>query len=206
MPRNSRLALPFIALALLAGCGGAQPGVRHAALPQSADPLIVVGRIELVPALTPDERRLRSHDPRLANKVRAVFSDRPLDLAALPIGVLPAHAVLELGEDFMLRVPRGPHLYYLGGIVLAGMQPAPGYSGRPLMFDDRELRLPGGFVVRVLPSDKAIYVGTLRYVRDGFGALRPLQVIDDYDGARRELARTLGAETPLRDVVPLIPR
>lgn len=207
MPRTARLAKLLIPFVLLAACGAQRP-VRHdaPATSRAGDPIIVVGRIELVPPLSPHERQLLGHDPRLANKVQAVFSDRPLDIAALSSDTLRSAAVLDLGEAFMLRVPRSPHLYYLGGIVLAGTEPAPGYGGRPLKFEDRVLRLPGGFVVRILPSDKAIYIGTLRYIRDSFGALRPVQVIDDYNAASAALTRTLGTATHIRDVVPLIPR
>lgn len=200
-----RLRLSILLPCLLTACAAHAPA--HPVVRRPSADLVVVGRIELVPALTPSERRLWGHDPRLANQVDAVFSDHRIDLTALSKEARADGKPVGLGDDFMLRMPRTRRLYYLGGVVWIGTEPAPGYNGRPVTFDDRELRLPGGFAVPVRGDDRAIYIGTIRYVRDGFGVVRAPQFIDDYASMRAAYLRDYGANPPpLRDVVPTLAR
>ena len=212
MSSHARLALVFLVLTAINACSMTHPALRATSPPPKVvpssphDTVIVVGRIELVPDLTAEERQLRRHDPSLADKALAVFSAHPLDLARWPAPSPPSRVALPLGRDFMLPIARSAQLHYAGATVLLATAAAPGYNGRSVVFDDREMHLPGGFVVPLRSDDRAIYIGTLRYARDGFGAVRPLQVIDEYQQARSALVHTRGSDVLLRDVVPFMTR
>ncbi len=91
-----------------------------------------------------------------------------------------------LGEFFFVETPSRP-FYIIGAQVLlasGGVRP-----------DD--VYLPGGLKVSVRSSDQAIYIGTLRYHRNEFFDITDVELIDEYDAARRALSRRFGDASEL---------
>jgi hypothetical protein len=74
---------------------------------------------------------------------------------------------------------------------------------RNVQIDTSQLRLPGNMIYRIRPGDKAIYIGTLRYHRDTYNAIKKVQYVDEYNEALKEFHKSEGnARTVLRKVMP----
>ena len=59
-------------------------------------------------------------------------------------------------------------------------------SMRSASLDHDELRLPGKVKFKLLPQDRAVYLGSLRYHRDAYTVITRVEVIDDHERANRE--------------------
>lgn len=56
----------------------------------------------------------------------------------------------------------------------------------------RILLLPIRGKINISPTDQAIYIGTLEFKRDEFGAVEKVKVIDEYDQALVEYQKKFG--------------
>ena len=74
-------------------------------------------------------------------------------------------------------------------------------SMRRASLDHDELRLPGKVKFKLLPQDRAVYLGSLRYHRDAYTVITRVEVIDDHDRANREFSQRLGTAMQLRQAV-----
>ena len=76
--------------------------------------------------------------------------------------------------------------------------------GRRASVDVDRLILPGGLKYEVQPSDRAIYIGTLRYHRDDYNAITKVDLLDEFDKAKKAFVKQHGATVKLRRVKPTL--
>ncbi|HEX6156788.1 MAG TPA: hypothetical protein VFZ54_12225 [Burkholderiales bacterium] len=189
MRRASVAALGVLLIAAAAGCAPAArtPVERLEALDDGE--MVVVGRVELVPALRKGEQRIRGIGTSgLENRMLLIVDERarplPRDLA---IADYAGRVEAPLGETFFVR-SRSAAFHVLGGVLFLD------FGG------DTQQRayFPGGFQVDARPGERAVYVGTLRYHRDEFFEVTRVTVVDDYVEANAEFTRRFGSRHSLR--------
>jgi hypothetical protein len=185
-----------VVIGLLAGCGTIHPEATSLA-DVAPGTVIVVGQIELIPPLQPDEQQLKlgTFDPLdIAGKLR---HRAVLHLADAPRAAEETWEVInpKLGETFFFRVPRDKRFVVMGTITTKRVTTK--VTKRQVSEDVAEILLPRvEFDLR--PSDKAVYVGTLRLQRDEFNEVTRAEILDQYSRASGEFTRKFGVGTPLR--------
>lgn len=182
-----RLACVVAYSALIGGC------VLPTALPEAIDIgappgfMLIVGKIELDPPFSSElEQRMHWNiigDGEIRDRVLIATGpeSRPIRAGSFQgddwQGFIDAH----WGEYFAVLVPRAPR--YLNGIAV------------PLDVKQQEFFwFPGSMVIRPPDEGNAIYVGTLRYVRDDFNQIIDVQVLDARAEAADFLKSTFGTE------------
>jgi hypothetical protein len=159
------------------------------------DETIVVGRVELVPALGKGEQKLegigsgaaRNKLILMADEQYRVLGDEP---SAADFG---GRIEATLGETFFVRSSNKP-FSILGGMLY-------------LQFSAREMKklyFPGGLKVSVKPGDEAKCIGMLQYHRDEFFEVTKMVVVDDYERANGEFKKAFGSKYALRKAL-LVP-
>lgn len=204
-------ALRYLTLLLaglvLAGCGTMYSGKPHlnALNELQANELILVGRIELVPPLSPEEQELKTlTSDRFQGRVVALFSEQAFeDLNDLPMSASSQAILVDLGKEFYTRQPKSSTMIYSGSYILVrSAMYAGGYMGRDVTIDHAQLNMPGGLKYTLKPDDRAVYVGTLRYHRDDYNAITKVEVINDYKRVNKEFTAKFGNGIKLRSVQP----
>lgn len=193
---------------LLAGCAAPHPAPPStpvaAPTPPPApvvrapaeDTVTLVGRIEVMPPLEkPAQAAVGQEDYR--NQAQILFGERP---SALDAPDAPATVAVTVGEYFFVPYKRTKALYYSGGVVGRSPFRINGYGGSEFPFAQPELRLQGTFRIDIGPRDRALYLGTFRYVRDAQG-LTKVRRVDDYTRAKAEFEQRHGSRGPLRKAV-----
>lgn len=146
--------------------------------------IVLTGRIELYPPLRENEQELRMlGSGQYRNKLIVVVGPEYIDLGEPGYDALRNGAVVTLGEDFHIRVPRRDTLVFSGGSILTGADS----RGRV-----DYLHLPGKASFRTLRDDKAIYLGTIVYHRDHFNGIESVEVVDEHHKAQRQFRETFG--------------
>jgi hypothetical protein len=193
-----RLLAVLIAAAGLAaaGCVTVSEGVGSWA-EIDADSVLLVGKIEVVPPVRPEEQRFRagvdvfntkrhhigrailfvSHQPR--------YQERTGDALNPP-----------LETTYFLTVPRARRFMVKGSVTMELVARA--VTARQSVMDHTELLFPGPIEFDIRPTDKAIYVGTLRLHRDEFHEVTRAEVVDHFNAAYADFTRKFGAGLPLR--------
>jgi hypothetical protein len=189
----------WIVTGLIAGCGTIHPEVTSLA---EAPPgtVIVVGQIELIPPLRPDEQQLKmgTFDPLdMAGKLR---HRAVLHLANAPRAAEETWEVInpKLGETFFFRVPQDKRFVVMGTITTKRVTTM--VTKRRVSEDVAEILLPR-FEFDLRPTDKAVYVGTLRLRRDEFNEVTSAEILDQHSRASAEFAKKFGTSTPLRKAI-----
>lgn len=189
MPRLGKAALLLLLTGALSACvGPARQQLNSLSEIQDGE-VLVVGRVELVPALGQGEQALETlGSGYLKDKFYLLASDtfRRLDHepeAADYDGRIEAY----LGKDYTVRSGAKP-FFVLGGMLMLESR---GDRATQVFF-------PGGLKIPVRPGDKAVYVGTLRYHRNEFFEISRIDIVDDYDRANAEFKKTYGAKYSLR--------
>jgi hypothetical protein len=194
-----RLAGFWVAIGLVAGCGTIHPEITSLA-EVSSGTVIVVGQIELIPPLRPDEQQLKlgTFDPLdIAGKLR---HRAVLHLANAPKAAEETWEVInpKLGETFFFRVPQDKRFVVMGTITTKRVTTK--VTKRQVTEDVAEILLPRiEFDFR--PTDKAVYIGTLRLHRDEFNEVTRAEILDHHPWAAAEFAKKFGAGTPLRRAI-----
>lgn len=139
---------------------------------------LLVGKVELVPPLQPEEYEFEAATIGAAENMAYVLtSEEQRRLRSQPtLSDYEGRIDAPLGEFFFVETPARP-FYIVGAHVLVASGEA-----RP---DD--VYLPGGLKVSVTPNDRAVYIGTLRYHRNEFFEITKVELIDEYDAARKAL-------------------
>ena len=167
------------------------------------DEIVLVGRIELVPPLEEFEQNLKTiGSKRYKNAAMFVIGERPVDVQNPGLRDGKYADGVKFGEDFYLRRKRSDTLIYSGSIILT--QSAMAGHGRRASVDVERLILPGGLKYQVQPSDKAIYIGTLRYHRDDYNAITKVDLLDEFDKAKKAFIEQHGTSVTLRRVKPTL--
>lgn len=186
-----RITALFAMAAAAVGCAG-KPHLNSASELQSGE-VILVGRIELVPPLFPNEQSLLAPlTGRFRDKATGVFSDALYDGEESPVSFHRNGVLVELGRDFYVRQPMSKTLFYSGGTIMIMTNNK----------EQRDMKLPGGLQYTLKPDDRAVYVGTLRYHRDDYNAITKTEFINDYARANQAFVAKYGSGVKLRNVAP----
>jgi len=181
----------LIALAALAlaACAPAPRAPLNALSELGGGEVVVVGKVELVPALRKGEQKIRGNVVgNFENRMYLVMDEklRPLP-EDLRVADYAGRIEALMGSTFFVRSKAEP-AYILGGVVFLDMG---GSSQHKAYF-------PGGFQVAAKPGDRAVYIGTLRYHRDEFFEIQRVTVVDEYREASREFEAKFGKGQTLR--------
>lgn len=206
-PTLSQLLLTLLAGTSLVGC---MKVVSHEDVTSSkqirSDQIIVVGKIELVPPLREKEQLLSSQDmvDGFKDKALILIDNEKYDISDLPSRSSRAASSVKLGETFFIPVDRDKdgNAYYSGGIIVVNDYPLTGTRffgvfGMASAMRADHFDLAGKVKFGSRQSDRAIYIGTIRYHRDEFNAITRVEVLDQYNQARTHMAKTLKEELPL---------
>jgi hypothetical protein len=164
----------------------------------------VVGRIDIIPPLSAAEQELRTiTSDRLKNRGYVLLSDQFIDMDKLGMGS-GRHAVLvDMNKHFVVKRKRFQDMHYSGVLILMKSTAThSGYMGRTTTINTGQLRLPGKTIYKIRPEDKAVYIGTLRYHRDDYNAIKRVQYVDEYNEALKEFHALHGSKIALRRVKP----
>lgn len=183
--------LLVIAAALLcAGCVTVSEGVGSIS-EVGQDEVLVVGRIEIIPRIKPEEQTYKATDPFNSKRHflgRAVMfvSDKPEYQNHTGHALNPA-----LEETFFLKVPRSQRYMVKGSVTMRFAMRTT--SPRTATVDQTELMFPSPAELDMRPGDKAIYIGTLRMHRDEFHEVTKAEIRDDYERALADYRKKFGS-------------
>lgn len=180
---------------LVAGCVSVSENVT--ALGEiGGDSVLVVGKIEVVPPIRPEEQKYRMgwdlFDTKRHFIGRAILftSDTPEYRERTDTALNPP-----LEETFFVRLPKA-HRYVVKGSVMMAMV-SRGASARA-GHEQVELLFPAPIALDVRPGDRAVYVGTLRLHRDEFHEVTKVELLDHYAAASTEFHRKFPGSLPPR--------
>lgn len=204
--RHALAALGATALTALSGCGSLIPSrypEAHAAAPLGEGELLIVGRIELVPRLRPDEQKLRVGNFDPADMRGKLHQRAVLFLGDANSGAreTSGHYINPPLEEWFAFVIRREHRHITEALVYMEYEPLL-YGKRQAVVNTSQLRLPAPLTLDVRREDKALYIGTWRLWRDEFHQVTRATVVNDLAGARAALVRLRGNDAGLRAQLP----
>jgi hypothetical protein len=188
---NSRFlrALAPVLVLSLAACAPAARAPLTSLNALGSDEVVIVGKVELVPALRKGEQKIRGMV--VGNIENTMFLMMDEKLRPMPedprIADYAGRIEAPIGSTFFVRSKAAPS-YVLGGMLFLDI------GGN----STQKAYLPGGFQVAAKPGDRALYVGTLRYHRDEFFEVTRITVVDDYREANAEYEAKFGKGQSLR--------
>jgi len=173
----------------LASCAPAPRAPLTSLSALGSDEVVVVGKVELVPALRKGEQKIRGMVVgNFENTVYLMMDEKLRPLPQDPrIADYAGRIEARFGSTFFVRSKAAP-AYILGGVLFLEIG---GQSQERIYF-------PGGFQVAAKPGDRAIYIGTLRYQRDEFFEFQRITVVDEYKEANAEFQARFGGGQTLR--------
>jgi hypothetical protein len=190
--------LAGLAVVLSAGCALPTVSEGVGSLGEvGSDAVLLVGRIEIVPAVKPEEQTFKAGwDPFNAKRYhvgRAILfmSDKPQYKEHTDHALNPP-----LEETYFVKVPRS-HRYMVKGAVTMSFHLRT-TSPRTARVDQSELLFPAPIQLDIRPGDTAIYVGTLRLHRDEFHEVTKAEILDHYGAASAEFRQKFGPGAGLR--------
>jgi hypothetical protein len=181
-------AVNLLLMCALSACAGAAREPLESLTELQNDETIVVGRIELVPALRKGEQRIQGgNSSTFENKVFIMTDDHNRVLTKEPeLADLTGRIEAILGKDFFVRSNSKP-FYIVAGMMYLEL------GGREM----NRAYFPGGLKVTVKPGDKAVYIGTVQYHRNEFFEVTKVSIVDDYDRANAEFKKKFGSKISL---------
>lgn len=204
MNQSLRKTLAFLVATSLSLCSyGALSKTLKNIKSLDEDEIVLVGRIELVPPLEEFEQNLKTiGSKRYKNAAMFVIGERPVDVQNPGLRDGKYADGVKFSEDFYLRRKRSDTLIYSGSIILTNS--AMVGHGHRTSVDVERLILPGGLQYQVRPSDRAIYIGTLRYHRDDYNAITKVDLLDEFDKANKAFVEQHGTSVKLHRVKPTL--
>jgi hypothetical protein len=184
-----------MAAVALAGCVSVSETNVENLAELGSDAVLVVGKIEIVPPIRPEEQSYKALDPFNSKRHfmgRAVMfmSDKREYQEYTGDALNPP-----LQETYFLKVPRTKRYMVKGSVTMAFALRT--VSRRQAVTDQTELMFPAPLEFDIRPADRAVYVGTLRLHRDEFHEVTRAEVRDDYARAAAEYrAKFPGAPLP----------
>ena len=181
-------ALMLLMTGALSACVGAAREPLESLSELQNGETIIVGRVELVPALRKGEQKLSGlNSSSFENKVFMITDEHNRVLTHEPeMADYAGRIEAELGKDFFVRSTDKP-FYILGGMMyldLGGTEVNRAY-------------FPGGLKVSINPGDKAVYIGTIQYHRNEFFEITKVVIVDDYAQANKEFKKKFGTSLSL---------
>ena len=186
--------LIVLAVLALAGCVSVSEDLQDAR-GVGADSVILVGKIEIVPPVKPEEQSFKALDPFNTKRHhigRAILfmADQPQYQDRTDVALNPP-----LQQTYFLKAPRAKPYIVKGGVTMAFALRA--VSRRQAVTEHTELLFPVPLRIDLRPEDTAVYVGTLRLHRDEFHEVTRAELRDDYAKAAAEYrARFPGSPPP----------
>lgn len=155
--------------------------------------IIVVGNIELLPKLQEGEQELDpdgvidlfGYGDMNRNRAMVQFNAKP-EVNGYKQVINP-----EMGKHFFFKVPID-NKYMVEGSVLTEFS-RHGNTGK--------IYLPMSFKIDIKPTDKAVYIGKIKYTRDDFNSITQVQLVDEYKKANKEFKKKFGNKLKLRKVL-----
>ena len=195
----------FAALSLLlAGCVSVSENVGSLG-EVGADAVLVVGKIEIVPPIRPEEQKYRAgvdlFDTKRHFIGRAILfmSDKPEFQERTDVALNPP-----LEETFFVRLPADRRYMVKGSVTMELVARA--VSARQSVMDRAELMFPAPALIDIRPGDRAVYIGTLRLHRDEFHEVTKVELLDHYAAASTEFHRKFPGSLPPRKALLRAPR
>lgn len=172
--------------------GACAPAARAPITSMSAlgsDEVVIVGKVELVPALQKGEQKTRGIVVgNVQNTMLLMMDEKLRPLPEDPrIADYSGRIEAPLGNTFFVRSKAAP-AYILGGVLFLDI------GGSTL----QKAHFPGGFQIAAKPGDRAVYIGTVRYHRDEFFEITRIQIVDDYREASAEFEAKFGKGQSMR--------
>lgn len=189
---RTRLAAVLLSICTLSACAGAAREPLDSLSELQGGETIVVGRIELVPALKKGEQKIQGlNSGSFENKAFVITDDQNRVLTKEPeVADYAGRIEATLGKDFFVRSSNKP-FYILGGMMYLEL------GGREM----NRAYFPGGLKVSIKPGDKAVYIGTVQYHRNEFFEVTKVTIVDDYDRANAEFKKKFGSKISLHKVL-----
>lgn len=182
--------------AALAGAGCVSVSEDVASLGEvSGDAVLVVGKIEIVPPIKPEEQTYKAGWDVFNTKRHFVgrailfMSDKPEYEDRTSHALNPP-----LETVYFLSLQKEQRFMVKGSVTMELVNRV--VSRRQVLTDQTELLFPAPMEFDVRPGDKAIYVGTLRLHRDEFHEVTRAEVRDQYGEAAAEFRKKFPG-TPL---------
>ena len=182
--------VPVLLLTVLMLAACVKPVVSIKRLSQvKKNEAVVVGRVELVPPLKPDEQNIEMMGPyNDPNQYFFYIGRKMVEIPSSPIKTPHDQILMEkFGTTFYVRNPQRPMVFITSFI----------YMQLTRQVIERTW-LPGGIVVRLEPGDRAVYMGTLRYHRNAFFDIEKIEIVDDYQREKQAFEDRFGKEITLR--------
>jgi hypothetical protein len=182
--------------ALLTGCVSVSENVGTLS-EVGTDAVLLVGRIEIVPPIKPEEQRYKAgidlFDTKRHFIGRAILfmSDKPEFQERTDVALNPP-----LEELFYVRLPADRRFMVKGSVTMELVTRA--VSARQTVMDRAELLFPAPLAIDVRPGDRALYIGTLRLHRDEFHEVTKVELIDQYRAAAVEYHKKFPGSLPPR--------
>jgi hypothetical protein len=156
----------------LAACGGIVTVAHVNSLNSDRHHRVVIGKFEIYPPISP-ELEQETHwnsigDERIINKVfMATGSTAKEADSALKHHEWTSTIESEWGRPYQVSLAKVNKWFSGATMFLDSMQ-------------QNRLWFPAGFYFDVSDNDNAVYVGTLRYIRNEFNTIIDIQIIDEY--------------------------
>jgi len=176
--------------------------------------VVVVGRVELVPALKPGEQVVTGQYAMFRDRIELVTSEQPKKLDAVQPKDQKNHIVPLLGETFFVRAPY--RSFYIPAVALylkkSNLQSTQsnvnlGVTIRTTNVREQTVMLfPAGFRIDARPSDRAVYIGTIVYHRDEYFGITKVIIRDDFERANAEFRKRTGNTVTLRKALVAVSR
>lgn len=182
--------------ALLAACvptSGIKPVDELSAVP--AGHTVLVGRVELHPALKPGEQKLGDSYKEFADEALLIVDDELRPVPEFSRGDLGERIDAPFDRLFFVELPAEPAYILKGWVVMDAQVEVVGPNEPP---PDPAAPLEGAFKLDLKPGDRAVYIGTIQYYRDEFFSTQKVVVKDDYAAANQEFQRKFGKGVALR--------
>ncbi len=204
MNASRRRLLAFVAAAALCVCSyGALGKTPDSVKALGDDEVLLVGRVEIVPALEDFEQNLKTiGSKRYRNSAMFVIGERIVDIQSPRLRDGKLADGVTLGQYFYLLRKRHDALIYSGSVILT--ESAMVGHGRGAGVSVERLILPGGLKYAIGPADKAVYIGTLRYHRDDYNAITKIDLLNEFDKANKAFVDRYGKGVKLRQIKPLL--
>ena len=175
-----------LACALVAACVGPARSPVESMGELGSDQVVIVGRVELLPPLAKDEQNFKNMigADMVRNKVLLMTAEKWRRLNAEPERADYEDRIeAPLEQTFFVRGNNRPFYVLVGELWLSAADKA---------------YFPAGFKVDVRSTDRAVYIGTLRYRRNEFFQFTKRDVVDDYERANAEFRKKFGSRYALR--------
>jgi hypothetical protein len=189
LARSCHLVTTLLLIGALSGCAGPAREPLDSLSELQDGETLVVGRVELVPALRKEEQRIKGlNSGAFENKLFLIIDETFRVLTGRPqVADFNGRIEAVLGKDFFVRSKTKP-FFILGGMLYLDV------GGSEM----NRAYFPGGMNAAIKPTDKAVYIGTLQYHRNEFFEVSKVVIVDDYDRVNAEFKKKFGVRLSLR--------